>query len=277
MSKKSKGKNPQPPKPKCIFCGNTPLTEEHFWPDWLKTIMPKDGANSHIHRLINLDIADPSLLVVTPSMYKKPGPKGSRKLKVVCGDCNNGWMSKIENEVKPILENLILDRSIDLTTPDQLLLVRWAVSRSIIGEYTDLPTQAISPGERKYFKDTLYPPLNWFIWIAKNGSDWSQTYQHMCAKIGLRDPYTFLYKIPEKPNVQQSIIAIGNLVVCTVKLPFSNPNYFFLGSWAKKMIQIYPKTTSVVNLKNAIPLTDEDINALRYNLLDFLNAIKKPS
>src|SRR5258708_15403363 len=87
----------------CIFCGGRANSKEDAWPLWLMRRLGETGAGT------------------VEGQRGKQSPKswrtGQARLTVrfVCATCNNGWMSQIENRVKPILERLLRDETV---TPD---------------------------------------------------------------------------------------------------------------------------------------------------------------
>jgi len=80
----------------CAFCGTEgrPLTLEHVYPDWLS------GYFKHGLMGINEVGADGKGRVWSEAIFQ-------HKAKVVCANCNNGWMSTLETAAKPFLEGLI--------------------------------------------------------------------------------------------------------------------------------------------------------------------------
>ncbi len=79
----------------CVFCRREgqKLTLEHVYPDWLSGLFNKSlkGINEvsrdDLHRVWQ-------------------GKLFQHKVKLVCGDCNNGWMSTLESGVKDLLTSL---------------------------------------------------------------------------------------------------------------------------------------------------------------------------
>lgn len=79
----------------CVFChrkGQT-LTREHVYPDWLSSLFDKDtkGINEVSGNSVN-------------RVWQ--GRVFQHKVKLVCGDCNNGWMSTLEAEAKDLITSL---------------------------------------------------------------------------------------------------------------------------------------------------------------------------
>jgi hypothetical protein len=82
---------------KCIFWDGpkhcTKLSGEHIWADWLKKYIPKDMVN-HTSAQIRKYADREEQTVKTHG-----GDLRSRKMRVVCEDCNTGWMSTIQQAV----------------------------------------------------------------------------------------------------------------------------------------------------------------------------------
>jgi hypothetical protein len=95
----------------CAFCPSVAdLTGEHLWSDWMNKVIPgragfmfsrhtAEGRALHRWKKRHLDI----------------------KLKVVCGTCNNNWMSRLEDDhAKPAIAKLIVDNGGVLLSPGQI-------------------------------------------------------------------------------------------------------------------------------------------------------------
>src|SRR5437764_7347370 len=87
----------------CAFCPATAkITGEHIWSNWMNQLFP--GMTGVTFRNIE---RDGTVLKVWPA------PKLNMKTRVVCGPCNNGWMSDIERDfAKPAMADLILGNPI---------------------------------------------------------------------------------------------------------------------------------------------------------------------
>jgi hypothetical protein len=108
----------------------------------------------------------------TTPVRTRPGPlsrKGdlrSQKLKTVCIPCNTGWMSKIQDQTKPILSPLLLREQRVLTEADQRALAVWLAMFTMNYE-TTVPEYAASTIEQRMaFKEQRQPPKNWIFWCA---------------------------------------------------------------------------------------------------------------
>lgn len=113
--------------PICVFCNqaNKP-GREHILAEWISREFP-DG----VWTVTNLKAA-----VVTPDK-----PELIREFKVhksfgiitrrPCGQCNNGWMSRLEQRVQPLLRPMIHGNSTTLSLDQQRLIMRWLVKTAM--------------------------------------------------------------------------------------------------------------------------------------------------
>jgi hypothetical protein len=89
-------------------------------------------------------------------------------VKRVCGDCNNGWMSRLENDAKPILESILDDKLDVLNVPAQCTLALWAVKTAMVLETIDAnQTWFYSENERRLMRVLQVIPQRTSVWIAK--------------------------------------------------------------------------------------------------------------
>jgi hypothetical protein len=95
------------------------------------------------------------------------GPKFKTK-KLCRRQCNNGWMSDLENAVRPTMACLINDFEMDLDAEQQRLLARWAVKTAMVIEGVKQAKNGFyTPEERSAFRQTLVPPVQTAVWIGR--------------------------------------------------------------------------------------------------------------
>ena len=82
----------------CAFCPETAnLTGEHIYADWIDRLLT--------HTTTHYDFTE-----VGPKTEQKRKYKSrhlNRKFRVVCANCNNGWMSEIDNDARNTLKDVI--------------------------------------------------------------------------------------------------------------------------------------------------------------------------
>lgn len=152
----------------CIFCGNKgSISKEHFWPDWLGqyfTKSPNDGNISELHAAKGLQ---------PKKLQFRKGRQGSvltKKIRVVCKSCNNGWMSALEEKAKPILVAGICGHSLELSQSQLAELAHWACVKAIVGEHSE-GEMALTPSEDRYLVFTQSKIPDYFrIYIGLHSS-----------------------------------------------------------------------------------------------------------
>lgn len=213
MSKKQLKRPPTTPK-RCIFCGRTGLSEEHIWPVWShEFIRPKSGSHFHMRRLQTARGQSTEKQLV--SEIKHDGDITSMRFKIVCEhNCNNGWMSRLEERAKPIIIPLLRGTHIALTKPNQELLATWIATKLLTLECTtpDVVTPAL---ERSLLMGRRRPPDIMQIWIGHcaDGPATGAYYRH-AQSAPVRVPFGGLMTVlPKAPNLQAQTFIIGQLFV----------------------------------------------------------------
>jgi hypothetical protein len=134
----------------CIFCGGSPLTREHAWPQWLRGVLPDIARERQIPHDLGRG-----------RTFKAPG--FSLTIKAVCGDCNHGWMSKLEAEAMPHLSPMIaVEGGPVVLGPDaQTVIARWTLKTALI--LREIAHDNPPPIPRDYYAqvraDNLITPL----------------------------------------------------------------------------------------------------------------------
>ena len=140
---------------RCIFCDKPANSSEEVWPRWLTHRFQAPGAM----------FAQPGLNA-PPSSWRVRRPE--LRLRRVCVECNNGWMSRLENRVKAVLSRLLDQESCTLNSHDRLSLALWAVKTSMVLEalnssenwrYSDLERCLL------HIHETI--PIHTYVWIAR--------------------------------------------------------------------------------------------------------------
>jgi hypothetical protein len=90
----------------CIFCRQKVTSVEHAWPQWL--LKSVGGFDSQSETEAQFGAESEEVRWIGPEVT----------VKCVCKKCNNGWMSKLEVEAKPVLASLINDLALPLGGAD---------------------------------------------------------------------------------------------------------------------------------------------------------------
>ncbi len=104
----------------CLFCENPADSQEHVWADWV------------LERLKGK--RQPMKGFIEKKQIEFGGSNPHLKIKCVCTDCNNGWMSKLEGANVPLIGCLMQDVALSLDQPEQRTIACWAIKTVMVME-----------------------------------------------------------------------------------------------------------------------------------------------
>lgn len=185
----------------CIFCGRTPRTREHLWPDWLQR---------------DLEIREPFAVRIEQEHdgvetrdIRFEAPPFDQKVRAVCAQCNNGWMSGMEAAAKPVLWPLIHAEGRRLDATEQRVLARWALLKACVFDELHRGEGVVLPAHRGYlYEHKEPPPRGFWVSLATYEAVELRHYAHQ----GLRLTRGGV-SAPPGPNVYFVTITAGALVV----------------------------------------------------------------
>lgn len=108
----------------------------------------------------------------------RPGDPLATTIKRVCEACNNGWMGRIVEEAKPILQRLILGRVERLRWQERIRLVRCLTVTAMMVDQAELRLSAVSQDARRHLMDEKSPPDGWRIYFARNSGAMNSGWWH---------------------------------------------------------------------------------------------------
>lgn len=108
---------------KCIFCqrDDQKITREHILPNWLSKMYGRHTV------CVNESTTEDGTVI-----YSYPSKIFQQTSNTVCAACNNGWMSEIENQAKPILERMLKGKNVVLDKKKQLRIATWAMKTVLV-------------------------------------------------------------------------------------------------------------------------------------------------
>jgi hypothetical protein len=139
----------------CLFCSLTASSLEDAWPCWITKQFESSEPVS-----VEAEIHGRTL-----KPWKDRRPKLA--IRAVCKSCNNGWMSRLENDVKPHLQPLLSGRNGVINFEAQATLVVWAVKTAMALEGIDSPNiRAYTQLEREQARTLNAVPQRTSVWLA---------------------------------------------------------------------------------------------------------------
>jgi hypothetical protein len=139
----------------CLFCSLNANSLEDMWPLWITEQF--EGSNP-----ITVQ-AERQGLVLKPWASRRP----ELIVRWVCKSCNNGWMSNLEGQVKPLLQPLLSGTGGSLDSGAQSILAVWAVKTAMALEGLDKPNaRAYTQSEREQLRKVNAIPRRTSVWLA---------------------------------------------------------------------------------------------------------------
>jgi hypothetical protein len=154
------------PDKHCIFCLERPsnMTQEHVWGDWVTSHVPRT-MNKHNHA----NVFVPRPRKPDPAEVRiRAGDPLSSQVKVVCGECNSGWLNRIQESAKPLLLPLFEGAAHSIDARAQAKIATWIAMATMTGEFMSQEERrvAISQADRSWLMAHSTAPSNWCIWIG---------------------------------------------------------------------------------------------------------------
>ena len=148
---------------RCIFCGNSPTSREHMYPQWVTALLANDPRRFPL---------GPKEQVIIRGGEETHRWATKRPLdfvtRTVCGSCNNGWMSEIEGKAIPYIKPMIeASQAVTLDQEAQRIVGTWMVLRAMI--FRSARNQPIPDAEQEwltwFYANRTVPP-RWIVWIG---------------------------------------------------------------------------------------------------------------
>lgn len=264
------------PPGRCIYCGGTGLTKEHMWADWLRAYIPREMKQHRLER--TLQFADPAKNVV--SHHRKPGDPHSRRLRIVCRKCNNGWMGTLQEKAKPILVPMFNEQSALMYRKQQTILGAWVTMFVMTSEFLTRDWVSISADERAWFKEKQRPPSHWRIWIGQREPyETSARFHHRTVAFSKDESKVAPAGTVPDSNTQTTTALLGNhIVIHVMSSPVARR---IIKRWQlppaidRKLQQIWPVTVKQLIWPSNDRLTAANVNLLAEHFFERIDRVAK--
>jgi len=179
------------------------------WADWLDPYLPKGVVN---HERFSGTIYRTHTV---KEVKKQSGSSQSGRVRVVCRECNNGWMSVLQSEAKPILVPLLKGERIGLHKKAQATLAAWIAMFTMVAEHQSRTPRkvAITTAHRRYLMDNRTVPSDWKIWIGYyERQSWPRVYVHNTLPVSSEEnSINHTEDGFPLPNTQTTTFVVGQL------------------------------------------------------------------
>jgi hypothetical protein len=131
------------------------MTGEHLWPAWASELFGKK-------KFVNTRREEGGKVITWEH------DELNAKARVVCGACNNGWMSDLENRMKVVAADMVVKRSPKLLEEKEIATIAaFGFVKAVVGDYMhENRPPFYSAEERHLFRRTLSIPRGVQIWLA---------------------------------------------------------------------------------------------------------------
>lgn len=196
-------------KGQCIFCDYVGvLHKEDALPKWVgravHAAMPPQGKweATRVASRTGKPTRQHTKVVGNPSAVKLP---------LVCQEnCNGGWMSRLENKTKPILEPMIADSPTALSAGDRFVLATWLTKTALVHELIEDDSRVATDEDRRWFGKRQEPLPRSEMLLAR--------YEGTLAAV-FHTRRTIILRNVRDPKVADSVYAqLFTLVIGTVVL-----------------------------------------------------------
>lgn len=194
----------------CIFCDRAADSKEHFWPEWMHELLPQLPDPRHSRQSFTYH---PSGAQDTRGVDGRQGAVHTIKMRVVCSDCNNGWMNRLERDVRPFLTPLIEWQPIALDFEQMAVIARWIAVKCIVAEHADADTSVTPKVDRIAMREHGTIPAHFRIYAANHNVQNSCWYYRHSVCLGANGPVIDPPLDGTSRNVQTISFTLGGLFV----------------------------------------------------------------
>jgi hypothetical protein len=127
-----------------------------MFPRWLNTIFPTDENAERKPEWLR-HVADEG--GVYPVAWSST-EIASLTTRLVCHDCNTGWMAELEERARPILTPLIKGNASSVTQAEQLVIATWATKTVMVLEPSLTPEHNFTREQRDIVRTQDRPPAS---------------------------------------------------------------------------------------------------------------------
>jgi hypothetical protein len=162
---------------------------------------------------------------VNPIQLIRAGDPLSSQVKVVCGDCNSGWLNRIQEAARPLLLPLFEGSPHTIDAVAQAKVSTWIAMATMTGEYMSQEERrvTVSQADRSWFMAHSEAPSNWSIWIGRYR--WHRSVpQSSHLSLHVLDSDTLpehLVDEHHRPNTQTTSFCVGQLFAYAMSSQFS--------------------------------------------------------
>lgn len=182
--------------------------------------------------------------VSVPELRFREGSPLSRKYRVVCRKCNQGWMrQELEEKTAPLLKPMMLNSPRLLLRPDQQQLASWGVKMGMMFEYTSYNITT-NPRQKHQFYRTLRPPDFTEVWLGRYTGGRDRWVYQVASRLITTDDNSM--EQPDRFNTMTTTLLCSGVVMnLTITDAGTGPNPLHLGRYpvSRDLVRLWPQST----------------------------------
>jgi hypothetical protein len=156
-----------------MFCGRGgAMSKEHVWPRWLHRYSQDASTVRYVHSAGFERSAADAFSELPTVVKERQGSVLTMKAREVCSSCNNGWMSLLEQRIRPTVLGLIdsaTTRQPFVLQPDQAAdLAAWSVKTAWMREISSQASPTTTAAVCQRLRQTQLPPEYSAVWIGRH-------------------------------------------------------------------------------------------------------------
>jgi hypothetical protein len=144
-------------KKTCIFCARRADSDEDVIPKWIPRLLRKQEGERVPMRTSRFG----------HKPHEQLAGESIQKVGSVCDQCNNGWMSRLEEKVKPILKPMMLGNAVTLTAQQQERITTWMTKCAMMYESMATGEVFFNGLDRHHFWKTGSPLDSTAVWLGQ--------------------------------------------------------------------------------------------------------------
>lgn len=141
----------------CIFCARRADSDEDVIPKWITRLLRKQERERVPMRTSRFGHGP----------HDQLAGESIQKVGSVCSQCNNGWMSRLEEDVKPILKPMIFGNSVTLMASQQEIIATWMTKCALMYESMATGEVFYNGLDRHHFMKTRSPLAATSVWFGQ--------------------------------------------------------------------------------------------------------------
>lgn len=158
----------------CIFCTRRANSGEHVWPDAIAEELEATWGLDRVKNSFTAVEVVRGGQPAEPRVKKRSGPLNRKKIPAVCTTCNNGWMNRLDERVRPFVRSMMHGHPTFLNSHDVRALASWVTMKMMVVDQENPPTAAFTNADYIQFYLTGLPNDNVHISLASCGHrDWA--------------------------------------------------------------------------------------------------------